>query len=210
MLGVDADAPLNGWQEAFLPQSLSESLTRIELPAEEGMPARPIVEPVDTVYRAEREAEPRGVAWKLGATAGIGAVIGFVLLILTRLGRVSAAVAIGGWSFIVTLVGLLLLYMWFATKHVFMANNPSVALANPVWIVGAVAAVQMFRGGVSVPVRSALRWLLVVAVTGTAGAVLLGHAGSAIEMAALLLPGHAAVVYAADRFRAAARASAKA
>ena len=210
VLGEDADAPLSGWQEAFLPQSLSESLKRVELSAAEGMPARPIVAPVDTVYRAEREAEPRGVAWKIGATAGIGAAIGFVLLILTRLGRVGAAAAIGAWSLLVTLIGLLLLYMWLATKHVFMANNPSVALANPLWIVGAVAAVQMLRGGVSVPVRSALRWLLVVAVTGTAGAVLLGHAGSAIEMAALLLPGHAAVAYAADRFRVAVRASAKA
>ena len=50
-----------------------------------------------------------------------------------------------------------------------------------------------------------MRWLLVIAVCGTAGAVLLGHAGSALELAAMLLPAHAAVAYAADRYRNAPR-----
>ena len=201
VLGVDADAPLSTWEEAFLPQSLSESLTRIQLPASDELPARPLVAPIDTVIRADRDAEPRRVQWKFGTAAGIGAGVGLLLLVLTRLGRAGAAIAIGGWSLIVALVGVLLLYMWFATKHVFMANNPSVALANPLWIAGVAAAAMTLRGGVSVALRSTLRLLLVIAIVGTAGAVLLGHAGSALELAALLLPGHAAVVFAVDRYR---------
>lgn len=200
VLGVDADAPLSGWEEAFLPQSLSESLMRIEVPASDELPPRPLVAPGDTVFRAVRGAEPRSVSLKLATAAGLGACVGFLLLLLSRLGRVGAAIAVGGWSVVVTAVGLVLLYMWFATKHVFMANNPSVALANPGWIAGIVAAVMVLRGGVPVAVRSALRWLLVIAVIGTAGAVLLGHAGSAIELAAMVLPGHAAVVHAVDRY----------
>ena len=99
------------------------------------------------------------------------------------------------------LIGTVLLLAWFATQHVFMANNPTVALASPAWLLGVAAAVMVMRGGVPTGLRSALRWLLVIAVIGTAGAVLLGHAVSALEMAALLLPGHAAVVAAADRYR---------
>ena len=200
VLGIDADAPLSGWEEAFLPQSLSESLMRVRVPASDELPARPLVATVDTVFRAVRGAEPRTVSLKLATAAGIGACIGVLLLLLVRLGRVTAAIVVGGWSVVVTLVGLLLLYMWFATKHHFMANNPSVALANPLWIAGVIAAVMVLRGGVPVPIRGALRWLLVIAVIGTAGAVMLGHAGSAIELAAMLLPGHAAVVYAVDRY----------
>ncbi|HYW50838.1 MAG TPA: hypothetical protein VE861_09540, partial [Gemmatimonadaceae bacterium] len=100
----------------------------------------------------------------------------------------------------------------FATQHVFMANNPSVALLNPAWFTGLVAAVMILRGGVTRAVRSTLRVLLVVAVVGTAGAVLLGHTGSAVELAALVLPAHAAAVFAADRFgrRATAIAGARA
>ena len=64
-----------------------------------------------------------------------------------------------------------------------------------------IAAVMLLRGGVSSGMQLVLRCLLIVGVVATAGTVLLGHAGSAIEMAALVLPGHAAAVYAADRFR---------
>jgi hypothetical protein len=60
---------------------------------------------------------------------------------------------------------------------------------------------MLLRGGVTRGVRSALRWLLVIAVAGTAGAVLSGHSVSALEIAALVLPGHAAAVYASDRYR---------
>ncbi|MCC7055182.1 MAG: DUF4105 domain-containing protein [Gemmatimonadaceae bacterium] len=201
VLGVDADAPLNGWEEAFLPQSLSESVSRIELPAADGLPARPLAGPIDTLFRAAREPEPRTVSPKLGLAAFVGVVLGLVLLGLTMLGRVGAALAMAGWGVACAVIGTVLLLAWFATRHVFMANNPSVALVSPAWLLGTVAAVMALRGGVSTAVRSALRWLLVIAVVGTAGAVLLGHGGSALELAALLLPGHAAVAHAADRHR---------
>jgi hypothetical protein len=127
-------------------------------------------------------------------------VLGLVLLGLSRIGRRAAAAGVALWSLAIVVIGVVLLLMWFATRHVFMANNPTVALANPVWLVGVVGAIALWRGGVSRGLRSALRWLLVVAVIGSASAVLLGHTTSALEMAALLLPGHAAVVYAVDRF----------
>ena len=200
VLGVDADTPLTGWQEAFLPQRLSESLMRIQLPATEGLPARPLVSPIDTLFRAARADEPRTVTWKTGLAAGVGAALGLLLLLLTRSGKVGAAIALGAWGLLSALVGCVLLAMWLLTQHVFMANNPGVALLNPVWIVSVIAAVMVMGRGVSVGIRSALRWLLVIAVVGTAGAVLLGHAGSMLEIAALVLPAHAAAVYASDRY----------
>jgi Domain of unknown function (DUF4105) len=199
VLGVDADAPLTGWQEAFLPQSLHESLKRIELPASGTATARPLVGSTDTLFRAVRDAEPTSAPSHLLMAAVTGIVLAGLLLGIAALGKLGAALAIGGWSLLCGLFGCALLLAWFATQHVFMANNPSVALINPGWFVGLAAAVAAARGGVSKGVRSALRWLLVIGVVGAAGAVLLGHAGSALELSALLLPGHAAVAWAADR-----------
>ncbi len=201
VLGVDADVMLTGWQEAFLPKSLSESVRRIELPAQDGMPARMLAGAPDTLFTATRGPEPTSVASHLPLAALIGVVCGAVLLGLSRLGRMGAALGIALWSVVVASAGTVLLLAWFATQHVFMANNPTVAVANPVWLIGVVAAVLVLRQGVSSGMRSALRWLLVIAAVGAASAVVLGHATSAMEMAALFLPGHAAVVYAADRFR---------
>ncbi len=205
VLGVDADNALTGWEEAFLPQSLSESIMRIDMPAADGLPQRLLAAPADTLLLAQRGPEPRTATLRLAIAALAGILIGVVLLGLTRLGKVPAAIGVMVWSLLIAGLGLVLLLAWFATQHVFMANNPSVALVNPVWFVGVAAAVTMMRNGVPRGLRRALRWLLVVAVTGTAGAVLLGHAGSALELAALLLPAHAAVAYAADRYRNAPR-----
>jgi hypothetical protein len=206
VLGVDADAPLSGWEEAFLPAFLADAVTRIELPAADGLPARLLTEAPDTVFRAVREPEPRTVAPQIATAAVVGLAIGTILLGLVRLNRVAAAIAVALWSLLTVVVGIVLLLAWFATQHVFMANNPSVALLNPAWVIGVVAAVMVWRGGVPRGVRSALRWLLIVAVVGTAGAVLSGHHVSALEIAALVLPGHAAAVYASDRYRRAADA----
>ena len=201
VLGVDADAPLSGWDEAFLPAALSSAVMRIELPAADGLPSRPLAAAPDTLFRADRSGEPPDVKPRVAMAAGLGVIIGVVLLGLARMGTVGAAIGVGLWSLLCAITGTVLLLAWFATRHDFMANNPSVALLNPGWLVGLVAAVMMLRGGVSRGVRSALRWLLVIAVTGAAGAVLSGHAVSALEIAALVLPGHAAAVYASDRYR---------
>jgi hypothetical protein len=201
VLGVDADTPLTGWEEAFLPGRLADAVSRIELPAAEGLPARLLTAAPDTVFRAVREPEPRTAPSHIASAAFMGLVIGTLLLGLTRLGTVAAAVGVALWSLLSVITGTVLLLAWFATKHVYMANNPSVALLSPAWIVGVVAAVMLLRGGVTRGVRSALRWLLVIAVAGTAGAVLSGHSVSALEIAALVLPGHAAAVYASDRYR---------
>jgi hypothetical protein len=200
-LGVDADAPLTAWEEAFLPQSLAESVKRVELPAADGLPARMLALPIDTLFRADRPAEPTAPTLRLAIAALIGIVAGVVLLGLTRIGRVGAAVATALWSIVCIVIGTVLLLAWFATRHDFMANNPSVALVNPVWVVGLVAAVMLLRSGVSAGVRGVLRGLLIVAVLGTASAVLLGHGGSALELAAIFLPGHATIAAAASRYR---------
>ena len=209
VLGVDADAPLTAWQEAFLPRSLSEGVARVEMPAAEGLPARLLASPVDTVFAATRDPEPVTVAPRIALAALIGIAVGLLLLGLSRIGAAGASLAIGGWSILCAAFGTVLLLAWFATKHVFMAGNPSVALLSPAWLVGVVAAVMAARGGVTPGVRSALRWLLAIAALGTAAAALLGHAVSALELAALVLPGHAAVVYAADRYRRGEQATAR-
>ncbi len=201
VLGVKADAVLTGWDEAFLPSALSASVQRIELPAAEGLPVRPLVQPIDTLFFAERAAAPTTVTPRVAIAALIGVVIGALLLGLSRMGKVGAAIGIGAWSIMSVITGTVLLLAWFATRHDFMTNNPSVALLNPGWLLGLVAAVMVARSGATRTVCGAMRWLLVIGVAGTAGSVLLGHAVSALELAALVLPGHAASVYATDRHR---------
>jgi hypothetical protein len=199
VLGVDADAPLNGKQEAFLPASLSAALKRVDLPAADGMPSRLLLGPVDTLVRMTRPAEPTSPKNHLLIAALIGTGIAAVVALLARSGRIGAALAIGTWSVVCAALGFALTLAWFATQHVFMRNNPSLALVNPAWLLGLGTAIAVARGRVSTLWRSVPRWLLVIAVVGTAGAVLGGYAQSAIELAALLLPGHAAVLYAVQQ-----------
>ena len=201
VLGVDADLPLTAWQEAFLPQSLTKAVMRIELPAADGLPRRPLAAPIDTIFRATRAPEPRVVQPQLVQAAVIGMLIGAAIFGLALLGRTGAAVAVGIWSLLCACIGTVLLLAWFATQHVFMANNPSVALASPLWLAGITVAVMVARAGASTLAHRTLQSLLLIAALGTAGAVLSGHAVSALEMAALFLPGHAAAVAAAGRFR---------
>jgi Domain of unknown function (DUF4105) len=201
VLGVDADPPLTAWQEGFLPEYLSRALSRVELPAADGLPARPLLAPIDTIFAATREPEPATASSRLPLAAGVGVILAVLITLIARTGRIGAALAVGGWSLLCAVLGAVLCYMWFFTRHVFMANNPSVALVNPVWLLGIGTAFGVARANAQSAWRALPRWLLVVAVVGTAGAVLIGHAGSALELAALLLPGHAAVAFAAGRGR---------
>ncbi|MCU0625991.1 MAG: DUF4105 domain-containing protein [Gemmatimonadaceae bacterium] len=207
VLGVDADAPLTAWEEAFLPQSFAASLRRVELPAADGLPVRMLVAREDTIFRAERPPERMEAPTRLPIAMFVGTLLAAALLIVGR-GPRGAALAVGGWSTLAVLLGGVLLFAWFLTRHAYMRNNPSVALVHPAWVIGIVAAVACWRGTVSRAcwrgtvsrgVRSAMRWLLVVAVVGSAGAALAGHAGSALEMAALFLPAHAAAAFLVDR-----------
>ena len=198
VLGVDADRPLSAWEEAFLPTSLAASLRRVELPAADGLPARMLVTREDTVVRAARAPEPTDVPSKAPLAAFAGTLVGAALLIVGR-GARGAAIAVATWALVATVLGTILLLAWFATRHVYMANNPSVALVHTGWVVALGAAAACWRGRVTRGWRTTMRTLLVVAVAGSAGAALAGHAGSALEMAALFLPGHAAVAFLVDR-----------
>jgi hypothetical protein len=199
VLGVDADAPLTMWQQAFLPQSLSDGLTRVELPAADGLPTRLIVGSVDTLVRATRPPEPAQPDSHLLMAAVIGVGIGMAVTLLARIGRISAACAVALWSLLSATVGVALLLAWFATQHVFMRSNPSVALLNPAWFLGLVTAIGVARGRLAGIWRSAPVWLLLIGAVGVLGAVLAGHAQSALELGALVLPGHAAVAYIAQQ-----------
>jgi hypothetical protein len=198
VLGVDADAPLTAWEEAFLPTALAASLRRVELPAQDGLPARLLVTREDTLVRADRAPEPTGAPSKAPIAVVIGTLVAVVLRVLGR-GRAGATLAIVGWSLLCAALGTILLLAWFATRHVYMANNPSVALVHPGWLLGLGAAWACARGTVGRGWRTTMRVLLLIGVVGSAGAALAGHAGSAIELAALLLPGHAAVASLVDR-----------
>lgn len=205
VLGVDADAPLTAWDEAFLPTALAASLRRVELPAGDGLPARMLVAREDTLVRAVREAEPTRVPSKLPVAMLVGAGVAGALVLLGR-GAKGAAAMVATWALVCALLGTILLLAWFATRHVYMANNPSVALVHTGWLLAIGAAIACWRGRVTHGWRTLMRTLLGIAVVGTAGAALAGHAGSALEMAALFLPGHAAVTWLVDREAARRRA----
>jgi hypothetical protein len=192
VLGVRADAPLTRWEEAFLPQSLAASMRRIELPSGDGLPARLAVVRQDTLLLSARELEPTSVKGGMLLRAILlGAVLaGLCWLIGTFFGRVGTGAAVLTWSLVSVLLGTVLLLAWFATRHTFMRDNPSVALFNPAWLIGIVLAWLVWRARVSRRAAGALRILLLVAVVGAAGAAMAG-ATSALEMAALILPTHA-------------------
>ncbi|HYW51639.1 MAG TPA: DUF4105 domain-containing protein, partial [Gemmatimonadaceae bacterium] len=97
VLGVDADAPLTKWEEAFLPRTLSEAVKHIDMPAAEGLPTRLLASVPDTLFRASREPEPQNVDNRIALAAVIGVIAGSALLGLVLLGRAGAAIAVGIW-----------------------------------------------------------------------------------------------------------------
>jgi hypothetical protein len=125
-LGPFADVPLARWQEAFVPMRLADSLR--EATNSDG---RPLVRSEQVLLPHRIAPEPAEFArpWWPWLLSGLAA--GLALWLLGRfVPRGLAATAIAIWA-ACTLLGLLMLFIWFGTAHRAGWANQNLLLFNP-------------------------------------------------------------------------------
>jgi hypothetical protein len=217
-LGRPADAPIDAWQESFLPTRLMAHLARVRVPVA-GADPRPLVLRTDTLFavpeRAPERAAPPSYAFGYGAA---GLALGAALLALGRAGAAGRrgadaafAVLAGLWTLLAGLAGTALLLAGTVTRHVFMGRNENLLAVNPVALLLFVLLLLAVGFRKAAPrARWGGRAAIVAAVL--AACTLLGAVLSAIpglgqrstELFALLLPVHGALWWALRGRRAAA------
>lgn len=162
-IGPAAETPLNAWQECFLPMSLGRLLTSVSFDLD-GVPT-PLVKSVEHlgVSPIYREAE-RPADWRLPA-----AVFGFVsagLLVASSRRRRLALGLVAGVALFCSIGGLLLVFFWAFTRHVWIYRNENLLLISPI-------AIVLLAGIVRLQWRHyAERAAIVIAITSLVAAAL--------------------------------------
>ncbi|MDO5506217.1 MAG: DUF4105 domain-containing protein [Pseudoxanthomonas suwonensis] len=162
-LGPAADAPLNRWQEGFIPMRLADGLRQARL-----ADGRPLVTGEHELLAHATDPEPiqRARPWWPWLLAGL--VIAFGLRWLTgRRPRVAGGMLLPLWL-LLGLPGLVMVYAWGFTEHRFAWANQNLLLFSPLCLLLLPGAVQLLRG--RTPGRL-LGWTLAVIALGAVLAI---------------------------------------
>jgi hypothetical protein len=209
-LGRPADAPIDAWEESFIPMRLAAHLERVRVPGADGQP-RSLVLRTDTLFAVPERAPERSEApsYALGyALAGL--VIGGIVFALGRAGAAGRrgadagfAVVAGVWTLLVGLAGTALVLAGTVTRHTFMGRNENLLAVSPLAL--ALFVLVLLAVGFRRPAprdrwrgRAAMVAGVLAALT-VAGAVLtlLPRVGQqSTELFALLVPVHLALWWA--------------
>jgi hypothetical protein len=187
-LGRSADRPLDGWDDAFLPDRLAADLRAARITDDSG--THPLVSREITLFQAARpparDRPPLRVPWQLA----LGLALGGLLFRLGGSSKPPRRVLFGAGSAllgtVVGVLGLLVLLLLGTDVHRAAHDNYN-ALVCPAW------ALAMLPGGLGVAFGRRSRFLAVVAgqaallsLLGTAVAVL--HGQDSWRVAALIVP----------------------
>jgi hypothetical protein len=205
-MGPAADAPIDRWQQSFVPMVLMDAVREATLSDADGN-TRPLVSREGWLLQSDAWPEPASPPRALLPLLAIGLAFAAVLVLLDRARRLRAA----RWTFAflafvtslkMALGGLVLIAGWTLTAHWIMWANHNLLLLNPLallllpmWAMSARAAWQPQR------------WARVLTVVIAIGAILsvplllLPGAQHNLPWIALWLPVHLALAWAAVRHR---------
>jgi len=186
-LGPAADQPLSVWQESFVPMRLADALREAT-----GSNGQPLVLSEEQILPHRIAPEPAEAPrpWWPWALAGMAIAIA-TLLAAPRAPRVVAAAALPFWG-LCTLLGALMLFIWFFTAHRFGWSNHNLLLFNPLCLLLLPGGWRVARGRAAGTWFG--RWLFVMVACTVAALFLLWLPVVPQRNApwiALLLPVHA-------------------
>ncbi len=201
-MGPHIDAPLNAWQESFIPMELREQVRKVKVRAPDGS-EQPLVASERTLFEANRPAMAAAAPNMVIRFTAIGFIIAGLLMLLAlaarayRLVGVLLALLVGTWCLVTGLLGTIIALLWAGTDHVATYRNENVLQANIVSLVLVTFAVASLVGAAWA--RRWAAWLgLFVAgcsVLGFMVQVLPGLDQANGDIIGLLLPVHGAVAY---------------
>jgi hypothetical protein len=202
-LGRPADRPLTEWESFFIPMRLRDALRTVTVTSADGTPVA-LVSDQRTIPPASGPgvlvpAEPPSLTWRYLL---LGLLLGGLIVVLRILGRTRRAALWGVslvamlWSLLAGVVGLLLLYMWAFTRHVFWGWNENLLLFSPLSLALVIlvpAALLRSRG--APPARAISRTVVALGVIALFIALLPGGQND-LAIVALALPVHLALAWA--------------
>jgi hypothetical protein len=198
-LGPLADRKITAWEEMFVPMRMRDRLREVRVAGPDGMPI-PLVAEERQIYVSRRPPELQEAPPLLKRYAIFGAIAAAViaasgLLALTAWGSPFAAVA-AAWSLLCGTGGVLLLFLWLGTHHLFAYRNENLFHLSPLAVaLGVLAPLAVYRWRL----RAVARWLAAAVVAlSLLGLVLKALPGFNQDNAfviALVLPGHLAVAW---------------
>jgi len=193
-LGRATDVPINFWNEAFLPERLSDLLRAARIA--DGTGEKPLVKAERVIYQSTRPAKPPAPPrWNV-YFLGVGAAAGILLVLLgwlakriwvarIVLGLVASAVGLG-----LGLLGLILVCLWAFTDHKAAHANANILQLAP-WallLVGYGIGVALGRRNSTKKARSVALSALVFSALGIVSKVLPGLNQDNWPFILLLLP----------------------
>jgi hypothetical protein len=132
-LGSRVDQPIDQWTEMFLPAKVQERVRELRVVDDRGLEV-PLVIRETTLLDINRfKVEPAQPNWSL-PLFGVGALLALLIATGTLQGRagIVGKVLAGAISVVLTVGGLVLLFLWLFTNHEMSRWNANVVLFSPI------------------------------------------------------------------------------
>lgn len=209
-LGLPTDAPIDAWQETFVPMELMRHLRTVTVEGPDGAPV-PLVAEESTAFEADREPAPARAPNPFAIYLLFGLVLAALLLLLARaarnrrFARGALALSILFWGLVTGFFGVILGLLWLFTDHTAAYPNLNLLQLNPLGLLLAAAAPLAVVGS-RVSRIARVAWPAALALLGFSVLGVLLQAFPSLRqmnapLIALLLPVHLAVVLALFHLR---------
>jgi hypothetical protein len=202
-LGRPADRPISEWQSFFIPMRLRDGLRTVTVPRPGGTPVALVSDqrtiPPTSGPGVTVPNEPPSLVLRYCL---LGVLLAAVAVVLRAIGKSNRAglwaLSLFGmlWSLLCGVIGLVLIYMWAFTRHVFWGWNENLLLLSPLSLALLIllpAALLRSRG--VGPARAGARIVAVLGVLALFMSIVPGGQAN-LAIVALVLPLHLALAWA--------------
>lgn len=150
-----ADRPLSRWEEAFIPMRLRDSLREVDL-----IDGQPLVsQEIELLPHLIAQPALETPRWRVPALFG-GIALAFGILGLgRRQPRLLAGLALPVWT-IAGLFGIVMLFIWLGSAHVFGHANENLLLLNPLCLLLVPGGWRVLRGKTTTPSFRLFLWII--------------------------------------------------